>query len=355
MLARLPRLPALFVALLFAGTLAWCFLAPGPAADVAEKGGYTDLQLYHDTVTAMANGTPYYEAAAQTQRAHGYPLRPFVTVREPTLYVAAARLGWDGLQKVAIGLVFAAIAIWAGAQRGTLTTAERLLGACGIALGGLSVSSPGLLGFTELWTGLLLALALGCRLRWPERWWLPLLATGAALALRELALPFALLALAFAVWERRWREVTAWAALIALFALGMALHAQAQMATVLPGDIASPGWSGGQGLRGFLMGVAYTSVFQTQPQGLALALALLPALGWASLSGRGGLFAQLLFAGYALLLALFSRTDNFYWGFLVLPAWFAGFALVPRAVAQLAGAIRGRRGDAAPPSVVSDQ
>jgi hypothetical protein len=72
-------------------------------------------------------------------------------------------------------------------------------------------------------------------------------------------------------------------------------------------------------------------------------LALLPLLGWASLGGRRGLFATLWFAGYFLAAALFARQVNFYWLSLVLPAYGAGLALVPRAVWDLVSAIRLRR------------
>ena len=93
MLERLPRPLALLVLglLLLAG--AWCFVSPAQAPDVAEAGGYTDFQLYADITAKVAAGTPYHQAAAEVQRAHGYPLRPFVTMRPPALFVLAARLG----------------------------------------------------------------------------------------------------------------------------------------------------------------------------------------------------------------------------------------------------------------------
>ena len=79
----------------------------------------------------------------------------------------------------------------------------------------------------------------------------------------------------------------------------------------------------------------------TQP--LALLACLVPVLGWGALGGRGATFALLLLGGYALMIALFSRPDNFYWGFLLLPHWFAGYALAPRGIGQLWSAARGMR------------
>lgn len=333
MLERLPRPLAVLVLVLFALAVAQCFVVPPQAPDIASTGQYTDLLLFQDITARVAQGTPYYQAAAELQREHLYPLRPFITVREPTLYVLAARLGWPTMQVIAWALAVGGLLAWASALRERVTMAERMGALTGLALAALAIGNVGLLAGTEPWLGLLLSLALACRLR--DRPWGELACIAAALAVRELALPYALLALAFALWERRRAEALRWLGLVALFLAGMALHAHFQIHTVRPGDIISPGWSGGQGLRGFLMGVAYTSLWQQLPQPLALLLALLPALGWLSLSGRGGLFVQLLFAGYAALLMLFSRTDNFYWGFIVLPAWFAGYALLPRAGAQL--------------------
>lgn len=342
MLERLPRPLALALAALFLAACTWCLTAPAAAPAARPGNPYTDIMLYHDIVDAVRGGTPYHQAAAELQRAHGYPTRPFVTMREPTLYVAAARLGWDGLRYGALVLVLANIAAWTAALPGVLGRAERLGAVAGIALGSAAIASPPLLAASELWCGLLLSLALALRLAWRETWWPVLAAVALALAIRELALPFALLAAAWAGWERRWRELAAWAVLLALFAVGLGAHAAAELAQVRPGDLVSPGWSGGQGPRGFLMAIAYTSLWQQLWPPLALLLALLPTLGWAALAGRGGAFAQLLLGGYAVMIALFARADNFYWGFLVMPAWFAGYALIPRAAVQLWRAISSR-------------
>ncbi|HPB23413.1 MAG: hypothetical protein RL702_424 [Pseudomonadota bacterium] len=343
MFDRLPRLAALAVIVLFLSVSAWLLGAPGQTAAVAKAGQYSDMQLYRDVVAAMREGAPYHRASAQLQREHGYPLKPFVTMRPPTLYVAAAKLGWPALQFAALLLVLANVLAWSKALPGSLARAERIGAAAGAALGGAAVLVPMLLGFTELWAGLLMSLALALRLARPERWGWTVGLVATALLLRELALPFALLAAAFALWERRWRELAAWGAVLAGFALFMAWHAGAVMAEVRPGDIASPGWSGGQGLRGVLMALANTSLWQNVPQPLAVVACLLPALGWGALCGRGGPFALLLLAGYALMLALFARADNFYWGFLLLPHWFAGYALVPRGIAQLWRAVSSPR------------
>jgi hypothetical protein len=130
---------------------------------------------------------------------------------------------------------------------------------------------------------------------------------------------------------------------IALFALGLALHAQQVLAERHAGDLQSPGWTGLQGLPLALYGLAsVTPLGKALWWWLAPPLTLLPLLGWASLGGRAGLFATLWFAGYLLMVSLFARYENFYWLSLVLPAYGAGLALVPRAILDLVSALRRR-------------
>jgi hypothetical protein len=101
-----------------------------------------------------------------------------------------------------------------------------------------------------------------------------------------------------------------------------------------------------QGLPFTLYGLMSVTPLGQIPWSLGAPLALLPLLGWAALGKRAGLFATLWFAGYFLATSLFARQVNFYWLSLVLPAYGAGLALVPRAVVDLISALR-RRPDAA--------
>ena len=339
MLARLPRPFAILFAVLFLGLCAWCLATPSGKVSKAAKGHYTDMMLFRDIVAQVDAGKDYYVAATETQRAHHYPTRPFVTVREPTLYVTAAELGWptlNQLEEVLAGLV---IVIWLLALPPPVMWLEKLAAAGFVATACLAPIAISLTPMSEAWCGLFLALALGLTLWNRARWWMPVIVTAAALALRELALPFLLLAGAFALWQRRWKELAAWTAVLVLFAAGVAWHASNVAAVQLPTDLHSPGWAGALGLRGVLLALANTTLLHKLPMQIALVIALLPALGWLSLDGRRGAFAVLLLFGYALMIALFSRADNFYWGFTMVPAWFAGLALVPRGLIQLYGAV----------------
>lgn len=342
MIARLPRPFALALALLLAITSAWCLTTHPPPIKVAKKGGYTDVRLYHDIVAGMVAGKPYHQAAAEMQRAHHYPLKPAVAMRPPTLAEMEAMLGWAGLQYLAEGLAFAAIFLWIIATDGLLTLPERGLSLLALGAGGGEVVNRGLLALHEYWTGLFVAIALAGVVGWPRKWWWIVLPAACGLFIRELTLPFVALALVFALYDRDWKQAAAWVAVIGAFLLFMQWHAGEVAAQVRPGDITSPGWHAMQGFSAFLKAVIFTSVLSPLPLPLALLAAMLPLFGWGALSGRAGAFALMLVAGYVVMISAFSRADTFYWGAVMLPWYFAGFALLPRAFWQLWGAIKGQ-------------
>lgn len=342
MLARLPRPFALLFAILLAAALAWCFAAPKQAIVKAAPGNYTDMQLYRDIVKRMDGGESYYSAATAQQRLHEYPTKPFVTVRLPTLYWLAHKIGWSNLASIEIALLLANAVLWPLAMPAPLGKAERIGTGMMIFLGGLACASPALTPMSETWCGLLISLATALTLWRKGPWWLPMLCIAAALSIRELAFAFVLLAAAFALLEGQRRALLGWVVVAVLFGLGLFLHAQAVAPHVQPGDLSSPGWSSGLGLRGLLQALVGTTLLQQLVRGPAMALALLPVLGWAALEWRSGRFVLLCLGGYALAIALFPRPDNFYWGFLLLPTWFAGLALVPRGIWQLGRAISRR-------------
>lgn len=342
MLARLPRPLAILFTIAIAVLVAWCATNRPPPVKVAKKGGYTDVHLYHDIVAAM-HREPYHQAAAEVQRAHFYPTHPFVTMRLPTLAEIDLHLGWGGAQKLAIALAAVALFLWLIATEHILHVWERVLVGIAVCCGAALVTNEGLLALHEYWGGLFIAIALAGVIGWPQKWWWIVLPIGCGLAIRELVLPFALLALVFALFSRRWGEAGAWVAVMAAFGGYLAWHAGLVHAQVRPGDRGSPGWHELQGLSGYLKAVAYSSTLQRFPMPVALTMAALPLFGWLALDGRAGVFSALLWAGYAVMIGVFSRADTFYWGAIVLPAYYIGFALLPRAVMQLVGAIRGRR------------
>ena len=348
-LRRLPRWGALAVLLL---TLLACLWSVPAAerfgerfdADVSlrsERGDRRDFDLYEAINRRIAAGESYYTAALDEQRNSRYPTRPFVTVRSPVLAWGSLPFGPTGWQAVAVGLWVAMLLGLVGLLSGRTSLAERVGAALAAGACGAVAFMPQVGLSHEIVAGLFLSAALA--LYRPQRWWPSLLLAACGLAVRELALPFVLLWAVFAASQRRWREFAAVAAVIALFALGLALHAQAVIAERLPGDLPSQGWNGLQGLPLAMYGLmSVTPLGKMGIWWLGPPLTLLPLLGWAALGGRQGLFATLWFGGFLLMVSLFARYENFYWLSLVLPAYGAGLALVPRALIDLVSALRRR-------------
>lgn len=342
---HLPRRAALVVLALVVAALALGALASAPASPaeapaspvaaaspvpVRETG---DMALYARIAARVAAGEVYYPAATAEHRASGYPTRPFVAVRLPTLARVQAAIGTDGVRGLALMLAAAGIAaLWRRAvPLGTFP--ERLAASILLALGGGAAASP-VAGYDhDFIGGLLLTFAL---LAWrPDRWWPALAAAAAALAVRELAAPFVLLWLAFVCAGGRRREALALLALLGVFGLGMWLHCLAVDAARLPGDLASQGWNARAGFGLPLVALGELTGLRFLPPVLAAPLAILPLAGWAGLGGRLGLFATLWFAGVATMMALFARPANYYWIELALPAYALGLAFAPRAIGEL--------------------
>lgn len=296
-----------------------------------------DFALYANIAARVAAGENYYAAALAEQRAHNYPTTPFVTVRLPTLAWVNAALGTQATWALTIALLLTNTIAWSARLKEGSGPVMQVAVALLVLAGGVFAFEPRAGLLHELIAGSLLSLALAL---WrPDRWWRALPFAALALAVRELALPFALLWLAFALCARSWREAGAVALVIALFVLGLALHAEGVAAHASPLDRPSPGWTGLAGPQLALLSLARLTALLALPLALAAPLALLPLLGWAGLGGRLGPFASLWFAGFALAVSVFARSANFYWVMLVLPAYLAGLALVPRALADLLHAL----------------
>jgi hypothetical protein len=269
-------------------------------------------------------------------------VRPGLAVRLPTLAFLSAYLGTTGLFVLAGALGLGVVAAWwrrlgeeaGGAER-------RRFAILLLVIGGIVGLKPQYIVIHEVWAGLLLALAIA--LHRPGRWRAAWVAVALALAIREHALPFALLIAAFAAWRRDWRELAAWVALMALFAGGLAWHLHEVSRYLLPSDRPSPPWLVFDGLAGWTDKVIQSTTLYMLPRPLAAALALLPLAGWAGWKSRLGAFCFLLFVGYGLLFMIAGRPNNFYWALVVTPAWFVGYAFLPMTLKSLLASARAGR------------
>lgn len=347
-LARLPRWAALLLAALFVATSAWTIVSLGTRdlahnADIAERtarGGSKDMDLYRAVHAEVRAGENYYAAATQANRAMGYPTRPFVTIRTPVLAWGAKLWGDFGWRAIAAILWVANAVAWVVALGERASDWEKR-GAMAFSLfGGAAALIPEVPYSHELQSGLLISLGLALA---TTRWWPgALLAIIFGIAFRELAAPFLLAWGAVALVAGDRRKLLAIAVAAMLVAVGLWLHAQGVEAQLLPGDQASPGWSGMHGPSLAFYGINLTTLLQTMPAWIAGPLCVLSLLGWIALGGRMGVLATLWFGGFIFAVSVFARQENFYWMALFVPAYCVGLAFVPRALRDLRAAIMPR-------------
>jgi hypothetical protein len=328
-------------------------LAPQSAAPVAAAGAAqaviegekdNDLLLYRRIADRVAAGDDYYLAATELQRANGYPVAPGFTVRLPTLAYVTAALGPKGLVALNLVLVFAALALmyrrFAAEPGGD---AVKLVGTA-LLLVGLSTSMPAeFLRLHEVWAAELMVLSFALHRPDQGKWIAAWVVAAAAIAVRELALPFVLLMGAMALWRGNRREALAWALLVALFAAGLAWHLSLAEAQIRPGDAVSPSWLALEGIGGWLYKIEHSSLLNLFPQAIAGPLAVLAVFGWTGWSSHAGRFGALLSLGYALAFMVAGRQNNFYWGVIVVPFLFMGLAWMPFALRSLIDAAREKR------------
>jgi hypothetical protein len=328
------------------------------ATETREVG---DLALYRSVSSRMAAGAPYYATVVERHRLSGYPLRPFVTVRMPTLAFITSTLGLQLSVAILNGLVVLTGFVWWRRLQRITDTASLQPIICLLVVGiGLSTpfTDPDHVVAHEVWAATLMALSwglLGGFSANPDTGslttWLPsILCATAAVLIRETAVPFVLLMGAFAVWRRQWLQVAGWAAVVAVFAGAFALHASYVMAATTSTDLASVGWNSFEGWPFFVVAMHGATGLRILPQWGGVIAVPLVMLGWASWRSDTGAFGFLLFAGYALVFMVLGRPDNWYWGLLISPLFLLGLTFLPQAIVDLVAAIRGTTvsGDRAP-------
>jgi hypothetical protein len=326
-------------ALLLAALLV--FALPDPQA--AESGGaISDIALYDGIVAAVAHGEPYYSAAADALRGGDYPLRPFLAFRMPALATVQAMVP----EPVLLGLLWALAAstaiLWYRRLAPALPRRPARIATLFLLAGGLlAFVQPGLIGFHEIWAGLLVAISLA--LRRPGQWVEAVAVALLAMLVRETAVLYVLVMGGLALVERERKEALGWAAALGIFLIALIFHAFAVYRVTNPLDAVSPGWLGLHGFGLFVRAMTLATSLQLLPQIAAALLTVLSLLGWASWRDPLALRAAAIFAAYALVISVFARLDTFYWGLMVAPVFLAGLAFAPDGLRDLARCALDRR------------
>jgi hypothetical protein len=311
-------------------------LATGPAGQGAHAPQSINVPLYSGIIARVRAGQPYETAAVAAQRAGGFPLRPFVTVRPPALAVIMARLPDLATANLLMRLLALAVLVaWtirlAPAGRRRLWLAWSPL----VVFTGVAWAIPGLTFglFHECWAGLLIALSLALR---TDRRFLAAVVVGLLAALiRELAMPYLLVMALLALAERRRVEALAFAVALGISLAALGLHAAAVMSLTTPHDLASPGWVKLGGWP-FVMATAQWNLVVVLLSGWAAAATIpLALIGAAGSKNALGVRLTALLVGYTLGFTVIGQPNDFGWGFVVAPLIGVGLALSPLALGDL--------------------
>lgn len=306
--------------------------APAPLAGPTDS---RDADLYRDVAARVGAGEGYYQTAVTLHRERNYPLRPFFTVRLPTLAWLTGTFGPGGTALLHRLLGLAAIGAFALRIRRARSWRSEWMAAIvlGTATTALLVAEDVAL-WHESWAGLLILLSLCCRSR--SRWAISVALGLAAVLIRELALPYLVVMLVIAWRERTYHEAVAWALAATVALAALTVHAANVTALTSAADFHSQGWSTFGGLSHLVSMVRLCTPLILLPPPAVAAILPLAFLGWSAERDGLGSRVFLLIAGYSAAFMVVGRPENFYWGLIIAPVLIPGLAFAPRALRDLA-------------------
>lgn len=312
----------------------WVHDSPFVPATTASDTGSKDVDMYRAIADRVRAGQGYYEADGFELRSRGYATRPFFNWRLPLLGSFMGRLpSTDAALPVAGAIAGLTLVAWM-----VVLMREEMIVFAGVTIvllvrGVLPAMIPPAFLFHELWAGLLVALSLGLH---GIGWRRASVAVGVlAMFIRELALPFAVVMLAMAWYEKHRREAWAWAAGVAAFGIYLTAHALHVNSLLTAADRAHEGWLQLNGW-GFVLATGRCNTLLTTAPSWLVALAMPAALlGLAGWRGPTGLRAAATVGVYLCAFAIAGRSCNFYWGMLYAPLLSLGIAYTPWALLDL--------------------
>ncbi|MES3032382.1 MAG: hypothetical protein V4813_00140 [Gemmatimonadota bacterium] len=332
---RLPRWGAQLLLAVVFGVILYGILAP-PAVKPPKPPPHltqTDGELYLAIMGRMARGEDYYAAAAVEQRTRGYPMFPWFTVRPPALAELTTGLGGERGAGILLKLIAVAATIAIVLRLRSWRDSLVFVGA-GATVTALAVSFPANVTlFHESWAALLILLSLAL---WSEEHVAASVLTGvAAVAIRELTLPYLLVMLVMAIVRRRRTETLAWSAAVLMIVATLARHARAVEQVRLATDQHSPGWASAGGWPFILRMMKETTVMGLLPAWCIALLIPVALLGWASWRHPIALRATAYLCGMIGAFMLVGRPNNVYWGIIIAPLLPIGLLFAPQALQVL--------------------
>lgn len=298
--------------------------------------GYDDRYFQWSVADRVAKGDNYYVAAVTEQRANSYPTSPPQVFREPALTWWLAVLQTQPIRRGALIflLVLATIAMREALDSTTIPKPMRLPATL-MQVTGFAIAWHRIQVYQhEVWAALLIALSLA--LYRPHRYLISVCIAVLACLVRELALPFILVMLAFAICERRWREASAWMAGMAVFLALFAVHLYVASGLYRPGDIISSGWFYAGGWNFVIETAKKNELLFFCPNWIVAGAVCMGLIGLAGWRDRWVSRAALIVGGYMIAFLFVGRPDNNYWGYLYSPLLPLGWMLAPAALYDLA-------------------
>ncbi len=297
--------------------------------------GPGDIALYRAEVARMHAGEEYYAVAGEELRARGYPTRSVFNWRTPLPMWLIAKLpdwtwGRGILASLSLTTLLGGMVLIGRGQSVHRTFIGMLLLAGALMpclLGDLSV-------MPDLWAGVLIALSVTLLgMQWPM---CGVLVGVAAMFCRDLAVPYALLSLSLAIYQRKPAEVLAWIVGLLAYAAYFNDHAGQVSLHSTAADLAHPhGWVCWGGLPFVIATVQMNSFCLVLPQWVTALYLVIAVLGFAAWDQPGGKHAAWVAGGYLLMFAVIGQPFNQYWGALIAPLLCLGAAHGPDALADL--------------------
>jgi hypothetical protein len=312
-------------------------LTTSPAA-VSNRQGGNDLRLYRSIVTRVHSGENYYEAAGRELRAQGYPTGSPFNWRTP-LYAwflgNLPSLAWGqillGLGALATMLMAYGVVKREGGTARAIATVLLLLGAFYWCVDGDAFLVQ------ELWSGMLIAVSICAYAQ--DRRRLGVAAGLAALFLRELALPYCLIALGFAWQERHRKEALAWLAGLAAYTIYLLCHGMEVTHHITATDRLPATWIQFGGASFILTTCRMNAFLFALPRWVGAIYLPLSLLGLAAWRGPSAVRIGLTVGAYLSAFAVVGQPFNDYWGLMMAPLLAFGLAWAPTAVSDLAARI----------------
>ncbi len=283
----------------------------------------SDLELYKTVIASLSKSGNYYASVVELQRKNDFPVKPFITIRAPFLALIFAKCGFYFTEALHIALILAvSLASWDKLknilqERALIYTVIIVACSCFLTMAGSY--------FHDSWAGLLIALSL--LMRTPEKYKNSVLIGLAATLLRELAICYLFLMAVFAIFEKNKRESLYWLGAIGIELCFLVFHYFQIQSYVLPNDPVSQGWNELGGWSYYLHTIYKLTILGILPVQLAYAIVPLCFFGWLTLKSNFSLRIFGLISGYAVMVMLFARHENFYWSFLATPLLLAGLVL----------------------------